>query len=102
MRRARVYPGGHEVDSSGSSEALFQQILEAAPDAIVIANAAGQIVWVNPQTETSFGYARESLLGQSVEILLPEQRRTRHEDHRRAYTAAPRPRPVGASLSAST
>jgi PAS domain S-box-containing protein len=72
--------------------------LEAAPDAVVIVDAEGRIVLVNAQTEILFGYAREALLGQTVEVLLPERARANHPAHRARYGAAPRVRGMQAGL----
>src|SRR5271169_4624757 len=74
----------------------FRALLEAAPDAMVIANGHGMISLVNAQTEKLFGYSREELLGQAVEILVPERYRGGHVDHRKDYTGSPRLRPMGA------
>lgn len=60
------------------SEARYRGILESAVDAIVITNAAGRIVNVNPSTESLFGYARGELIGQEIEILVPERYRAVH------------------------
>src|SRR5262249_42546409 len=60
------------------AEARFRSLLEAAPDAIVITGADGRIVLVNSQAERLFGYRREELVGQPVEVLLPGHLRTRH------------------------
>jgi protein-histidine pros-kinase len=79
-------------------EAAFRQLVEAAPDAIVIAGRDGRIAFVNHQTETMFGYARDELLGQSVEILVPEHLRVAHLEHRDAFSKAPHARPMGANL----
>jgi protein-histidine pros-kinase len=76
-------------------ERLLRGFLEAAPDAVVIIDQDGTIVQVNAQTEKLFGYAREELLGQPVEILLPQRFRARHIEHRRAYFTDPRPRSMG-------
>jgi PAS domain S-box-containing protein len=72
--------------------------LEAAPDAIVGVFPDGRIALVNAQTERLFGYARAELVGQPIEILVPESARTVHPGHRADYFANPRPRPMGAGL----
>jgi len=74
----------------------FRALLEAAPDAMVIANAEGKISLVNAQTESLFGYQRDELLGQPVEILIPERYHGQHVNHREGYGKTPRLRPMGA------
>ncbi|OGG43995.1 MAG: hypothetical protein A3F84_15430 [Candidatus Handelsmanbacteria bacterium RIFCSPLOWO2_12_FULL_64_10] len=81
-----------------TSEARFRGYLESAPDAVVIANGEGRIALVNSQTEALFGYTRDELLNQPVEILMPERFRGRHAGHRAGYAADPRARPMGAGL----
>jgi PAS domain S-box-containing protein len=71
-------------------------IVEAAPNAMVVVNGAGRIVLVNAQTERLFGYAREELLGTSVERLVPERFRSGHGMLRGAYSSAATARPMGA------
>lgn len=81
-----------------NSENTFRDLLEAAPDAIVIVDHEGKISLVNAQTERLFGYRREQLLGQSVEFLIPERYRAKHPGHRTAFFAEPRVRAMGTGL----
>jgi PAS domain S-box-containing protein len=80
------------------AEAKFRGLLEAAPDAVVGVDAAGRIVHVNGQGERLFGYNREELVGQLVEILVPGAVRALHPGHRARYFAHPTTRPMGAGL----
>jgi PAS domain S-box-containing protein len=74
---------------------LARQLIEAAPDAMVIVNQAGTIVLVNQQSEQMFGYSRNELLGEPVEKLIPERFRDRHIAHRADYAAHPHVRRMG-------
>jgi PAS domain S-box-containing protein len=80
------------------ADAQFRALLESAPDALVIVSKNGDIVLVNAQTETLFGYRRDELLGQPIELLVPERFRARHPEYRLEYSASPKPRPMGAGL----
>ena len=76
------------------SEGRFRQILESSAETILISDGEGRIVTVNRQAERLFGYASHELIGQSVELLLPEQLREKHAVHRRDYYADPKQRPM--------
>jgi PAS domain S-box-containing protein len=73
-------------------------LLEAVPDALVVADASGRIVLVNARTELLFGYRRDELVGQSIEILVPERFRAGHVAQRDEYISAPHVRPMGKGL----
>ncbi|MGH7860470.1 MAG: PAS domain-containing protein, partial [Candidatus Binatia bacterium] len=85
-------------DESGGRDARFEALLESAPDSIVGVGSDGRILFVNREGERSFGYRREELVGQPVEVLLPERFRAAHGFHRGSYLALPRTRPMGAGL----
>ena len=77
------------------AERIFGEFLEAAPDAMVLTNAAGVIVELNAKVEELFGYGRDELLGRTIDALLPERFRTPHQKHYQAYFGAPRSRRMG-------
>jgi PAS domain S-box-containing protein len=83
---------------SQSSDSTFQAMLDAAPDAMVGVDADGTIVMANVQTEAAFGYQRDQLLGQRIEILVPDRVKDVHPSHRNGYFSEPRTRPMGAGL----
>jgi PAS domain S-box-containing protein len=80
------------------AEATFHSLLEYVLDAIVIGDRDGRVMLVNSQAEALFGYQRAQLVGQPVEILLPERFHPIHRRHRAGYVAAHRARPMGAGL----
>ena len=81
-----------------TDDTRFAGLLEAAPDAMVCVEADGRIALVNAQVENLFGYGRDELIGQPVEMLVPDDARTFHARHRAGYAADPRPRPMSAGL----
>ncbi len=80
------------------SSELVRRVLEAAPDAIVIVDTAGTILFANQQVQTVFGYQHAELVDRHVECLLPERFRDRHAGHRERFGANGRMRPMGAGL----
>ena len=95
-------PGGvpSAVDHGGvaPAEALLRGLIEAAPDAILAVDADGRIVFANVQAAKLFGYRRDELVGQPIEVLIPEPARGIHPSHRSKYFSDPRPRPMGAGM----
>ena len=77
---------------------LVRRVLDSAPDAMVIIDAEGTIVFANRQVESLFGHEPSCLVGQKVEVLLPERFRARHVGHRAAYVRNTRVRPMGTGL----
>ena len=77
---------------------LSPSILEAIPDALAAVNQQGVIIEVNSQTEALFGYRRDELIGQSVDMLVPERQRQQHHQHRESYYSGPKIRRMGSGL----
>ncbi len=94
-----VLESNRDITKLKYEERRFQNLLEAAPDAIVIVNGDGIIQIVNAQTERMFGYTRGELVGGPVEILVPHGARSKHSAYRAAYSNAPQPRAMGAGLN---
>ena len=80
------------------SEQQLRSLFEFSPDAIIASNKEGRIIKVNAQVERFFGYGRAELLGQSIDILVPERFRKVHPAHRREYGEKPHIRSMGAGL----
>ena len=90
-----------DVTRQRHADVRFRGLLEAAPDATVYVDESGRIVLVNAQAERLFGYPREELAGQPVEILVPDANKAAHSGLRAGYAADPRPRQMGAGLDLS-
>ena len=80
---------------------LSNSILEAIPDAIAAVNQQGVIIQINSQTEALFGYTRDELIGQKIEILVPERQRPQHNTHREHFHQQPKIRRMGTGLDLS-
>ena len=76
----------------------YQQLLDAAPDGIIVCDHAGKILLVNKQVEHMFGYTRDELIGSTIEKLVPESARARHGKHVSSFASTPRLRPMGSGL----
>src|SRR5215471_7594328 len=100
IREREGWPEGRDQDhwqQAGqeiAAEQRFRLAVEAAANAMVMVNRAGEIVTVNVQAERVLGYSRAELLGQPVEILAPERFRGRHSQLREAFSAHPQARPM--------
>ena len=84
-------PGG----TRGWDTTSFENLFDSAPDAAIVVNGDGQIVLVNGSAEDLFGYSRSELIGQMIELLVPERYRAAHVEQRRSYMREPRKRPMG-------
>lgn len=87
-----------DIGAIDSTEAYFRNVLESAPDAIVIIDHYGKIAVVNKQAVKMFGYTREELLGKEIEILLPDELGDRHVSHRAGFARDPLLRPMGTGM----
>lgn len=87
-----------DISARRTAERKFRSLLESAPDAMVIVDGEGEIVLVNSQAVRLFGWQRGELLGQPIEMLVPERFRKVHPGHRANFFAHPKPRAMGAGL----
>jgi len=86
------------LEARNKAEGKFRDLLESAPDAMVIVDEGGQIVLVNSQAVALFGWRREELLGRSIDVLVPQRFRGAHAGHRVKYFDRPKVRQMGAGL----
>ena len=87
-----------DISKIGESDVFFRNLLESAPDAMIIVDEKGEIVLVNGQALRMFGYRRDEMIGESVDALLPEEDRHIHASHRASYSNAPSLRPMGQDI----
>jgi len=79
----------------------YQAVFDASPDGILVVDRQGRIRALNPMAETLFGFTRDELVGQPVEMLVPDRVRAFHGGHREAYEAEPKSRPMGIGMELS-
>jgi PAS domain S-box-containing protein len=87
-----------EVEQRKQAEERFRLLVETAPTGILICDGQGRITEANAQMQRMFGYTREELIGQPVEMLVPEPHRDAHLGHRTTYVNHPQARPMGMGL----
>lgn len=98
MSESEAGAGFVGLDEHQARAEIFRQLLDTAPDAVVVTDELGRIVLANLQTEKLFQYVREELIGQAVEVLIPESFRSSHVGKRKSFVRAAQTRPMGAGL----
>lgn len=93
-----IYLVGHDITERKRAEQTFQDLLESAPDAMIVVNNSGTVVLVNAQLERLFGYSRNELLGGPIETLVPKQYRANHPQKVAGFMAESSVRPMAAGL----
>lgn len=88
-----------KVEDSQASEVDFINLIEIIPDAIVIVDFEGKIKYINHETTNLFGYEAPELIGETVEMLIPNRFRTKHIEHRANYSTNPTRRPMGSGIN---
>ncbi|HTX01324.1 MAG TPA: PAS domain S-box protein [Acidimicrobiales bacterium] len=90
-----------DISARRRADIMFAGLLESAPDATIVVDSSGRIELVNARAEELFGYSREELQGQPVEVLVPERFRARHPVYRQSFVADHRARAMGAGIELS-
>lgn len=105
VARAPIVPSGQAADVARRitlmpdvSAGVLEALIEAMPDAIVVVDQTSTIMLVNVRTERLFGYTRDELLGEPVDILVPARLRSAHQGHRASYFRAASVRPMGSGM----
>ncbi len=98
--RAHLPPSAAR-DVPAADDNIYRRIFEFTPDALLVVDAAGRITLANAQAEKLFGYCREDLIGQPVELLVPSRYADRHAAHRTRFLAEPHCRQMGSGLELS-
>jgi PAS domain S-box-containing protein len=84
-----------DITARKRAEERFRRVVESAPNAILVVDRNGQLTLINAQTETLFGYSRDELIGQSVDVLVPARYRSKHPELRAGFFANPGTRAMG-------
>jgi PAS domain S-box-containing protein len=92
-------PHASESRQTGFAQATIEHLFEFSPDGILVTDGQGVIREANPRVAELFGYGRDELIGQPIEILVPQRFRGRHPQHRENYAAHPRARQMGAAMN---
>src|ERR1039457_1356761 len=92
-------PSSPSPSANSMAEVLLSSdLLETLPDAVIAVDSDGTILQVNSQTQSLFGYTRGELIGQKVEVLVPDSYRAQHHQHRASFAETPKTRRMGANL----
>jgi PAS domain S-box-containing protein len=94
-RATKMFGVSFDITERKLADEQFRMAIEAAPTGMLLMNSAGTIVLANAQIETLFGYARAELLGQRIEMLVPERFRGDHPNFRQGFFSAPKARAMG-------
>ena len=97
----RAHDSSQSIRPGIQAEALARAVAESMPGGVLVVDAAGVIALANRQIESQFGYSCAELVGQSIDILLPESSRAAHAAHRANFMAMPEARPMGAGRRAA-
>ncbi len=92
-RNGRIV-AANDITEKKLADKRFKNVVEAAPNAIVLINSKGEIILVNRQTEILFGYTRDELIGQSLDILIPSRFSSTHYRHQDNFFKNPKPRNI--------
>ena len=92
----RAHDSSQSIRPEIQAEALARAVAESMPGGVLVVDAAGVIALANRQIESQFGYSCAELVGQSIDILLPESSRAAHAAHRANFMTMPEARPMGA------
>jgi PAS domain S-box-containing protein len=91
-------PAPGEWPAGLDERSVLRELFVSSPDALILVDGAGTVVLANPQASALLGYAREELVGMSVDLLVPEATRQLHAGYRQGYARAPRSRPMGTHM----